>query len=120
MRTLIRNVTAITLDEEDRLLEGVEVALEGRGSPLRAVAQREDLGGRIGPGGGGCLLGHGPGVLRDDRVGHGGLRRPLLLDGSDGPRCRGKWHEGTSRLVSLRHRQRARTGGQDPRGYRGL
>jgi 5-methylthioadenosine/S-adenosylhomocysteine deaminase len=28
MRTLIRNVAAITLDEEDRLLEGVEIAIE--------------------------------------------------------------------------------------------
>jgi len=30
MRTLIRDVSAITLDEEDRFLRGVEVALEGR------------------------------------------------------------------------------------------
>jgi 5-methylthioadenosine/S-adenosylhomocysteine deaminase len=30
MRTLIRDVNAITLDEEDRLLEGVDIALEGR------------------------------------------------------------------------------------------
>jgi 5-methylthioadenosine/S-adenosylhomocysteine deaminase len=30
MRTLIRDVTAITLDEEDSVLQGVEIALEGR------------------------------------------------------------------------------------------
>ena len=37
MRTLIRNVTAITLDEEDRFLENVEIAIEG--SKIAAVGQ---------------------------------------------------------------------------------
>ena len=37
MRTLIRNTTAITLDEEDRILEDVEIALEG--SKITAVGQ---------------------------------------------------------------------------------
>ncbi len=37
MRTLIRNVSAITLDEEDRLLHGLDIALEG--SSIAAVGQ---------------------------------------------------------------------------------
>ncbi len=37
MRTLIRDVMAITLDEEDRFLEGVDIALEG--SSIVAVGQ---------------------------------------------------------------------------------
>jgi 5-methylthioadenosine/S-adenosylhomocysteine deaminase len=37
MRTLIRNASAITLDEEDRLLQGVDIALEG--SSIVAVGQ---------------------------------------------------------------------------------
>jgi len=30
MRTLIRDVTAITVDEEDRVLQDIEIALDGR------------------------------------------------------------------------------------------
>ncbi|HIQ01454.1 MAG TPA: amidohydrolase [Anaerolineales bacterium] len=37
MRTLIRNVTAITLDEEDRILQDVEIAVEGK--TILAVGQ---------------------------------------------------------------------------------
>jgi 5-methylthioadenosine/S-adenosylhomocysteine deaminase len=37
MPTLIRNVTAITLDEEDRILQNVEIAIEG--STIAAVGQ---------------------------------------------------------------------------------
>jgi 5-methylthioadenosine/S-adenosylhomocysteine deaminase len=37
MRTLIRDVTAITLDEEDRILHGAEIAIEGR--DILAVGQ---------------------------------------------------------------------------------
>jgi 5-methylthioadenosine/S-adenosylhomocysteine deaminase len=37
MRTLIRDVTAITLDEEDRILQDVEIAIEG--SIISAVGQ---------------------------------------------------------------------------------
>jgi len=37
MRTLIRYVTAITLDEEDRILQGVEIAIEGKN--ILAVGQ---------------------------------------------------------------------------------
>ena len=30
MRTLIRDVTVITLDEEDRILHGTDIAIEGK------------------------------------------------------------------------------------------
>jgi len=41
MRTLIRNVTAITLDEEDRVLHDVEIAIEGKNVAAVGRAPRE-------------------------------------------------------------------------------